>query len=153
MEKIAKEIGPQLANLVRVAFWTGWRQGELLNLKWAEVDWKAGVLRLRPTSTVAGTTTKNDQGRVFPFGPLPPLEQALRAQRAFTTRSPAVPAPSRSTYSTARESGSANSGPRGRAPVNELGSSSVAIWYSTHSARVRPGTSRRLVCPSTSPCD
>ena len=69
---------------MRVAFWTGWRQGELLTLKWADVDWEAGVLRLRPTSTIAGTTTKNDQGRVFPFRPLPPLEEALRAQRAYT---------------------------------------------------------------------
>ena len=84
MEKIAAEIGPQLGNLVRVAFWTGWRQGELLNLKWADVDWGAGVLRLRPTSTIAGTTTKTNEGRVFPFRPLPPLEEALRAQRTYT---------------------------------------------------------------------
>jgi integrase len=63
---------------------TGWRQGELLNLKSADVDWGAGVLRLRPTSTVAGTTTKNDQGRVFPFRPLRPLEEALRSQRTYT---------------------------------------------------------------------
>jgi integrase len=84
MERIASRIGPQLENLVRVAFWTGWRQGELLNLKWADVDWAAGVLRLRPTSTIAGTTTKNNDGRVFPFRPLPQLDQALRAQRAYT---------------------------------------------------------------------
>ena len=56
----------------------------MLNFTWADVDWEGGVLRLRPTSTVAGTTTKNDQGRVFPFRPLPPLEEALRAQRAYT---------------------------------------------------------------------
>ena len=41
MEKIASRIGPQLENLVRVAFWTGWRQGELLNLKWARlIGWR-----------------------------------------------------------------------------------------------------------------
>jgi integrase len=84
MEKIATEIGPELGNLVRVAFWTGWRRGELLTLKWADVDWEAGVLRLRPTSTIAGTTTKNNEGRVFPFRRLLPLEDALRAQRAYT---------------------------------------------------------------------
>jgi len=84
MEKIATEIGPELGNLVRVAFWTGWRQGELLNLKWADVDWGAGVLRLRPTSTVSGTTTKNNDGRVFPFKPLPPLDDALRSQRTYS---------------------------------------------------------------------
>jgi integrase len=84
MEKIASRIGPQLENLVRVAFWTGWRQGELLNLKWGEVDWVAGVLRLRPTSTIAGTTTKTNDGRVFPFRPLAPLDEALRAQRTYT---------------------------------------------------------------------
>jgi integrase len=83
MEKIATEIDPELGNLVRVAFWTGWRRGELLTLKWADVDWEAGVLRLRPTSTIAGTTTKNNEGRVFPFRRLPPLEEALRAQWAY----------------------------------------------------------------------
>ena len=84
MERIAAEIGPQLCNLVRAAFWTGWRQAELLNLKWADVDWRAGVVRLRPTSTSAGTTTKTNEGRVFPFRPLPALEEALRTQRTYT---------------------------------------------------------------------
>lgn len=84
MERIATEIGPELGNLVRVAFWTGWRRGELLSLKWADVDWEAGVLRLRPTSAIAGTTTKNNEGRVFPFSRLPALQEALHAQRAYT---------------------------------------------------------------------
>ena len=75
MEKIATEIGPEVGNLVRVAFWTGWRRGELLTLKWADVDWEAGVLRLRPTSTIAGTTTKNNEGRVFPFRRLAPRKR------------------------------------------------------------------------------
>lgn len=84
MERIVKEIGPELGNLVRVAFWTGWRRGELLNLKWADVDWESGVLRLRPTSAIAGTTTKNNEGRVFSFRRLPLLEEALRAQRTYS---------------------------------------------------------------------
>src|SRR5690242_18960819 len=67
MEKIASKIGTHLANVVRVAYWTGWRQSELLNLKWADVDWSAGMLWLRPTPTVSGSTTFNDQGRVFPL--------------------------------------------------------------------------------------
>jgi integrase len=54
------------------------------SMAWADVDWQERVLRLRPTSTVAGTTTKNDSGRVFPFRRLPPLEVALRAQRAYS---------------------------------------------------------------------
>ena len=41
-------------------------------------------MRLEPTSTAAGTSTKTNEGRTFPFGVLPALAEALRAQRAYT---------------------------------------------------------------------
>lgn len=41
-------------------------------------------MRLEPTSTVASTSTKNDEGRTFPFGEVPALAEALRAQRTYT---------------------------------------------------------------------
>jgi hypothetical protein len=50
------------------------RQG----LTWRQVDFKAGTVRLEPG------TTKNDEGRAFPFAALPSLEALLRAQRAHT---------------------------------------------------------------------
>jgi integrase len=57
---------------------TGWRVGEALRLKWAEVEFDVGVVRLRPG------TTKNREGRVFPFAALPELEVLLRRQRERT---------------------------------------------------------------------
>ena len=53
---------------------TGWRVGEVLPLTWAQVDFKAKTVRLEPG------TTKNDEGRTFPFGTFPALEALLRHQ-------------------------------------------------------------------------
>jgi integrase len=51
-----------LANVVRFAFITGWRTAsEVLPLEWRHVDWKGRCVRLD------AHTTKNDEGRVFPF--------------------------------------------------------------------------------------
>ncbi len=51
----------------------------MLTLEWRKVDFTAGVVRLEPGST------KNDEGREFPFSVLPPLEALLRRQRERTT--------------------------------------------------------------------
>jgi integrase len=117
MEKIAAEIGPELGNLVRVAFWTGWRRGELLTLKWADVDWEAGVLRLRPTSTIAPRrrTMKGVSSRSA--GSCRSKRRSARSEPTPTTW-PAAPAPSRSTSSIGRASRSATSGGPGQAPVS-----------------------------------
>jgi integrase len=54
---------------------TGWRiPSEILTLRWKQVDFSAGMVRLEPG------TTKNDEGRLFPFGVLPELANLLRAQ-------------------------------------------------------------------------
>ncbi len=54
---------------------TGWRlPSEILTLRWKQVDFTAGTVRLEPG------TTKNDEGRVFPFGVLPELADLLRTQ-------------------------------------------------------------------------
>ena len=68
----------QRSTLCRLAYLTGWRKSEVLNLQWSAVDWTAGVVRLAPGST------KNDEGREFPFKVLPPLEALLKAQREHT---------------------------------------------------------------------
>jgi hypothetical protein len=44
----------------------------------AQVDFQAGVVRLEPR------TTKNDEGRTFPFDALPALKRLLKAQRDQT---------------------------------------------------------------------
>jgi integrase len=52
----------------RFAYFTGWRaHSEVLPLRWTQIDRVAGVVRLEPG------TTKNGQGRTFPFDALPAL--------------------------------------------------------------------------------
>jgi integrase len=58
---------------------TGWRKKEVLRLTWPQVDFRAGEVRLEVGST------KNDDGRVFPFHFYPPLGDLLRRQREHTT--------------------------------------------------------------------
>lgn len=74
VDAICAEIGPDLAPLVRFAFLTGWRKGEVLGLTWDRVDFAAGTVRLEPGST------KNRDGRTFPFAALPALRTVLREQ-------------------------------------------------------------------------
>jgi len=63
--------------VVWFAYYTGWRvRSEVLSLTWAQVDRKAGVVRLEPG------TTKNGRGREFPYAKLPPLAQLLDHQLA-----------------------------------------------------------------------
>ncbi len=56
---------PHMAPHVRTAFVIGWhlgmRRGEILSLKWEQVDWKAGVIRL------ARGQTKNRKPRTAPI--------------------------------------------------------------------------------------
>jgi Phage integrase family len=50
----------------------------VMPLQWRQVNLAAGVVRLEPG------TTKNDEGRQFPFGKLPELQQMLTLQRRRT---------------------------------------------------------------------
>ena len=59
---------------------SGWRTGETLRLQWAQVDLKAGVIRLEPG------TTKNRDGRALPFRALPELADVIDGQRVETKR-------------------------------------------------------------------
>ena len=63
--------------VVRFAYITGWRiPSEILPLQWRQIDFGAGEVRLDPG------TTKNDEGRVFPF--TTELKRILQAQRDLT---------------------------------------------------------------------
>jgi len=64
--------------LVTFGALTGWRKGEIVGMKWSQVDFDAGVVRLAPG------TTKNGEGREFPFRALPPLAELLERQRDHT---------------------------------------------------------------------
>lgn len=58
----------------------GWRRSEATELRWSQVDFDAGVVRLEPGST------KNEDGRTFPFEVLPPLRSLLVEQHKRTTK-------------------------------------------------------------------
>jgi integrase len=63
--------------VVTFAYLTGWRvNSEVLPLQWRQVDFAAGRVRLEPG------TTKNKQGREFPF--TAELRALLEAQRVHT---------------------------------------------------------------------
>lgn len=80
-ERVRANLPAALRPMVAFAYLTGWRiRSEVLKLQWRQVDLKAGTVRLDPG------TTKNKQGRLFPFGDhLPELRQLLEEQRRLTT--------------------------------------------------------------------
>ena len=64
-----------LKPVVEFAYLSGWRvRSEVLPLTWRQVDFEHGVVRLEPGST------KNDEGRTFPFTAFPALAELLRRQ-------------------------------------------------------------------------
>ena len=74
-EAVRSHLPEAFKGSITFAFLTGWRTAsEILTLRWKQVDFSAGIVRLEPG------TTKNDEGRVFPFGVLPELANLLRAQ-------------------------------------------------------------------------
>jgi integrase len=78
LERVLAELPEAERAVVQFAALTGWRKGEVLPLQWSAVDFEAGVVRLAPG------TTKNDEGREFPFRSLPPLQALLEEQRERT---------------------------------------------------------------------
>jgi integrase len=70
-EKLPREIVPLVTFLYR----TGWRVSEAMDLTWKQVDFNAKIVRLEVG------TTKNRDGRTFPFGIFPELEELLEKQR------------------------------------------------------------------------
>jgi integrase len=73
--RIVGHLPPAIRPAVQLAYITGWRiPSEVLPLQWRHVDFEARVVRLDPH------TTKNDEGRTFPFTDA--LEQVLEAQKA-----------------------------------------------------------------------
>jgi len=71
-------------DVVTFGYITGWRLHEVLNLRWRNIDFDAGEVRLDVGST------KNGDGRIFPFDLVPELRQVLdrrrEAHQALTKR-------------------------------------------------------------------
>jgi integrase len=77
-EKLRTELPTHLRVLATLAYWLGWRRGELLRLEWRRVDLKRGTIQLNPG------TTKNKKGR-HAFLP-PDALTVLKAWREETSR-------------------------------------------------------------------
>ena len=77
-EAVTARLSADVRPIAEFAYLTGWRESEIRSLQWRQVDFGAGMVRLDPGST------KNNEGRVFPFAALPQLETVLRSQRART---------------------------------------------------------------------
>lgn len=77
-------VPPHVRVAVAIGFWTGLRQGEILGLRWEQVDLERGVIRLEPG------TTKNREGREAPL--IPDVHSLLMEWRRETlARYPACP--------------------------------------------------------------
>lgn len=79
LRKVVAKLPVHLRPVVEFAYLTGWRRGEVCSLRWQQVDFSAAVVRLEPG------TTKNDEGRTFPFKTYPALASLLQSQREHTT--------------------------------------------------------------------
>jgi integrase len=77
-EAVRAALPADLRPVVTFAYLTGWRKAEILGLDWRQIDFAAQTVTLDPG------TTKNREGRVFPFGALPELRDLLVRQRADT---------------------------------------------------------------------
>lgn len=79
LRAVLAELPVHLRSVIEFLYLTGWRVGEARALTWRQVDFRAGTIRLEPH------TTKNDDGRTFPFAAMPRLESLLRGQREHTS--------------------------------------------------------------------
>jgi integrase len=54
LEAAVAALPAYLQDLTRFAYLTGWRKGEIISLKWTDVDRDAGAIRLRPEAAKTG---------------------------------------------------------------------------------------------------
>ena len=80
-EAVCEHLPEDIRAVVTFGYCTGWRiNSEVLPLEWRQVDFRAGVVCLERY------TTKNDDGREFPFGAYPALRDLLQRQYELTRR-------------------------------------------------------------------
>lgn len=79
-EAVRDRLPVEVRPVVTFAYLTGWRiRSEVLPIQWTQVDLKAGTVRLEPG------TTKNDDGRSFPFAKFLDLADTIQQQRDYTS--------------------------------------------------------------------
>jgi len=84
IEAILKELPQEGKNLIQFALWTGLRTSELIALEWGDIDFKAGLVRVRRAIVNKNSKqpkTKSGERDVKLF---PPSIEALLNQKQFT---------------------------------------------------------------------
>jgi len=77
-------VKPQYKNFFTVAFYTGMRFGEMAGLKWKNVDYTLGVIKVRETRVRGVEGSPKTKGSIRDIKMLPPVVEALRDQRKAT---------------------------------------------------------------------
>ena len=81
---LAQAVEPQLRHLIQFIFFTGLRNSEWMALKWSDIDWEQGTVRIcRAFVEQHEKTTKTPSG-IRSLLLLPPALEALEAQKAYT---------------------------------------------------------------------
>src|SRR5262249_48005122 len=80
LDAVLAHLAEDLRPPILFAALTGWRKSEVLGLTWDLVNFVHGEVRLEVG------TTKNDEGRVFPFSALPALADLIYQQRERTDK-------------------------------------------------------------------
>ena len=77
-------VKPQYKSFFIVAFYTGMRFGEMAGLKWKNVDFRLGVIKVRETRVRGEEGRPKTPGSIRDIKILPPVAEALRDQRKAT---------------------------------------------------------------------
>jgi integrase len=84
IEAILKELPEQGKNLIQFAIWTGLRTSELIALEWGDVDWKAGLIRVRRATVNKQTKQPKTKAGERDVKLFPPAFDALKHQKPHT---------------------------------------------------------------------
>lgn len=74
----------QLQNLFKFAFFTGLRVSELIGLRWQDIDWIHGSIRVEETIVASEAKGPKTEAGIRDVLLLPPAIDALKAQKAYT---------------------------------------------------------------------
>jgi integrase len=77
-------VKPPYKNFFIVAFYTGMRFGEMAGLKWKNVDFRLGIIKVRETRVRGEEGPPKTKGSIRDIKMLPPVVEALRDQRKAT---------------------------------------------------------------------
>jgi integrase len=84
VKMIIENVDSHYKNFFVVAFFTGMRFGEMSALKWRNVDFRLGVVKVRETLVQGEEGPPKTDGSIRDIKMLPPVVEALRDQRKAT---------------------------------------------------------------------